>query len=167
MSKTEMLRQSAEATNQKRLESLAQQVQAVSDAKSQSVEQLAATLEPLAQALAALSTETASTLTEIDSRTRSTAASFTLQLETATKNLNEATVRAQRASAGLSQAASRLDGTHYALTITTALITAVLVSGFWLWLRPPTIENLLDPKAVAEYLKPAVIAALKPTVKGK
>ncbi|WP_246295166.1 IncQ-type mobilization protein MobB [Piscinibacter koreensis] len=157
-----MLRQSAEASNQKRLESLAQQVQAVSNAKSQSAEELAATLEPLAQALAALSAETAKTLAEIDSRTRATGASFTLQLETATKTLNAATVQAQRATVGLHQAAKRLDWTHYALTVTTALLTAVLVSGFWLWLRPPTVQTFLDPKAVAEYLKPAVIGALRP-----
>jgi hypothetical protein len=163
MSKTEMLRQSAEASTQKRLDSLAQQVQAVSQAKSQSVEELALTLEPLAQALAALSAETAKTLAELDSRTRATGASFTLQLEAATKTLNEATLRAQRASGDLHQAANRLDWTHYALTITTALLTAVLVSAFWLWLRPPTVQTLLDPKAVAEYLTPAVIAALRPT----
>ena len=49
------------------------------------------------------------------------------------------------------------------LAMVTGLTTAALVSAFWLWLAPPTVQNQLDPKAVAEYLKPAVIAALKPS----
>ncbi|MNF05463.1 hypothetical protein D3C80_2051940 [compost metagenome] len=52
---------------------------------------------------------------------------------------------------------------HYALVVGTGLVTAVLVSGFWLWLAPPTVQNQLDPKAVADHLKPAVIEALKPS----
>ena len=56
-----------------------------------------------------------------------------------------------------------MEWTHYALTVGTALATAVLVSVFWLWLNPPTVQNQLDAKAVAEYLKPAVIEALKPS----
>jgi membrane-associated phospholipid phosphatase len=55
---------------------------------------------------------------------------------------------------------------HYALAVMTGLITAALVSAFWLWLAPPTVQNQLDPKAVAEYLQPAVIEALKHS-KGK
>jgi hypothetical protein len=43
------------------------------------------------------------------------------------------------------------------------MVTAALVSGFWLWLAPPKVQNMLDAQAVAEYLKPAVIEALKPS----
>ncbi|SIR91771.1 hypothetical protein SAMN05880566_1451, partial [Janthinobacterium sp. TND4EL3] len=45
--------------------------------------------------------------------------------------------------------------------VMTGLVTAALVSAFWLWLKPPIIQNTLDAEAVAEYLKPAVTEALK------
>ena len=162
MSKTETLRQSAQAKNETRLETLAQQVEAVRQAKSQSVEELAATLEPLAKALAALSDETAKTLTEIDRKARETSAGFRIQLENATADLNTATAQARRAAASLNRASTRLEWRHYALALTTGLVSAVLISGFWLWFRPPIVQTQLDPQAVAEYLKPAVISALKP-----
>jgi hypothetical protein len=51
---------------------------------------------------------------------------------------------------------------HYALALVVGLLTAGLVSGFWLWVAPPKIENnlSLDPQALAQDLAPA-IAALK------
>ena len=51
---------------------------------------------------------------------------------------------------------------HYLLATSTACMTALLVSAFWLWLAPPTVSNYLDAKAVADELRPA-IAALKPS----
>lgn len=163
MSKTEMLRQSAQDTNERRLEALAQQVQAVRQAKSQSVEELAATLEPLAQALAALSEDAGQTLSEIDRQTRASSADFKRQLDNATRSLNDATALANQTVASLNRAANRLEWRHYALTALTGMASAMLVSVFWLWLEPPTVQNQLDAKAVAEYLKPDVIAALKPS----
>ena len=41
-------------------------------------------------------------------------------------------------------------------------MTALLVSAFWLWLAPPTVQNHLDAKAVAEMLRPE-IAPAKPS----
>jgi membrane-associated phospholipid phosphatase len=32
---------------------------------------------------------------------------------------------------------------HYGLAVMTGLITAALVSAFWLWLAPPTVQNQL------------------------
>jgi hypothetical protein len=40
----------------------------------------------------------------------------------------------------------------------TGLFTAMLVSVFWLWLAPPTVINQLDPKAVADHLRPEIVA---------
>ena len=62
----------------------------------------------------------------------------------------------------LTQASRRIERKHYALTILTGLTTAALVSGFWLWLFPPQIDNLLDAPGVAEFLKPALIEAVQP-----
>lgn len=175
MSKTETLRQSAQARNETRLLDLAGQVQAqartLSQARHQSVEDLAAMLEPLAQAMAALTDQTGKTLTEIDHKSRETGQNFQRQLDGATRSLKDATAQAQSqvksAADNLSRAGSQLGWRHYSLAMATAVatgaITAVLVSAFWLWAYPPTLQNTLDPKAVADYLKPAVIEALRPS----
>jgi hypothetical protein len=50
---------------------------------------------------------------------------------------------------------------HYLLAGLVGLVTAAAVTASWLWLAPPTIQNQLDPQAVAQHLKPAVIEALR------
>ena len=159
MSKTETLRQSAAASNATRVEHLATQIESLRQAKHQSAEELAQTLEPLAQALAALTDETRQTLAEIDRKR---------QLSESVKGYKEAAAEASQAADSLNQAGQRMEWRHYALALLTGLVTAALVSGFWLWLAPPTVtvQNQLDAKAVADHLKPAVIEALKPS-KGK
>jgi flagellar basal body L-ring protein FlgH len=161
MSKIETLRQSAAVSNETRLERLASQIEAVRQAKHQSAEDLAVTLEPLAQALAALTDETRQTLIEIDRKSREQGETFTLQLAESVNGYKEAAAEANKAAESLNRAGQRMEWRHYALALMTGLFTAALVSAFWLWLRPPTIQNSLDAQAVAEYLKPAVIEALK------
>ena len=163
MSKTETLRQLAEASNAKRVEHLATQLETLRLTRHQSAEDLAATLEPLAQALAALTDETRQTLAEIESRSREAAVDFEQKISTTTQAWIEAAEAANDAATALTTAAQRMEWRHYALAVMTALATAALVSVFWLWLHPPTVQNQLDSKAVAEYLKPAVIEALKPS----
>jgi ElaB/YqjD/DUF883 family membrane-anchored ribosome-binding protein len=163
MSKTEILKESALATNEIRLERLAAQIETVRQTKHQSAEDLAATLEPLAQALAALTDETRQTLAEIDRKSREQSETFKRQLSESVKGYKEAAAEAQKAADSLNQAGARMEWNHYGLAVMTGLFTAALVSGFWLWLAPPTVENQLDAKAVAAYLKPAVIEALKPS----
>lgn len=170
MSKTEMLRQSAQAKNETRLQDLTNEVQTVSQARPQSVEDLAALLEPLAQALAALTDQAGKTLTELDHKSRETSQTLQGQVDSATQILRLLTTQAQAqaksAADHLNRAGNRLGWKHYGLATATGTITAVLVSAFWLWAYPPTVQNTLDPRAVANYLKPAVIEALKPS-KGK
>ena len=163
MSKAETLRQSAAASNATRVAALASQVEGLRQAKHQSAEELAATLEPLAQALAALTDETRQTLAEIEGRTRAQGETFSRQLETSAKSWEETAVQAQQAADSLSRAGSRLEWTHYALAVMTGLASAALVSAFWLWLAPPRVEVQIDAKEVAAILKPAVIEALKPS----
>src|SRR5260363_46070 len=67
MRKTEILRQSADSLNETRLERLAGQMETLRQTEHQNAQALAATLEPLAQAMAALTDETRQTLTEIES----------------------------------------------------------------------------------------------------
>ncbi|WP_167082252.1 IncQ-type mobilization protein MobB [Massilia aquatica] len=161
MSKIETLRQSAAASNATRIEHLASQIEAVRQAKHQSAEDLAVTLEPLAQALAALTDETRQTLIEIDRKSREQGETFTRQLTESVKGYKEAAAEANKAAESLDRAGQRMEWRHYALAVMTGLVTAALVSAFWLWLHPPTIQNSLDAEAVAEALKPAVIEALK------
>ena len=164
MSKTETLRLSAAASSAQRLEQLSGQIEDLRQARHQSVEDLAAKLEPLAQAMAALSDETKTTLAEIQQRTREQGDRFTGQMNEATRAWNQATERAEKAASTLLCAERRLEWSHYVLAGVTGLVTAALVSVFWLWVAPPkSPEVVLDPKAVAEVLKPAVIEALKPS----
>lgn len=163
MSKTETLRQSALATNETRLERLASQIETVRQTSYRSAEDLAATLEPLAQALAALTDETRQTLAEIDRKSREQGEMFKRQLSESVKGYKEAAAAANQAADSLNQAGQRMEWRHYALALLTGLVTAVLVSVFWLWLAPPTVQNQLDAKAVADHLRPAVIEALKPS----
>ncbi|MDB5952533.1 MAG: hypothetical protein JWR65_4388 [Massilia sp.] len=62
----------------------------------------------------------------------------------------------------MSRAGQSTELTHYLLVVTTSLLTAALVSAFWLWLAPPTLVKHLDAAQVAEHLRPA-IEALKPS----
>jgi len=163
MSKTETLRQSAAALNESRNELLAVQIETLRQAKHESAEELAATLEPLAQAMAALAEETKQTLAEIDRKSTEQAERFKQQTSQAAQDWREASKEAQIAMNGVYRASRQISMANYGLAIGTALITALLVSAFWLWLFPPKVETLLDPQAVAEYLKPSVIEALKPS----
>ena len=170
MTKTETLRQSAATSNATRVEQLSAQLETLRQIQQQSAYQsaqdLATTLEPLAQALAALTDETRQTLIEIDRRSREQGETFSHQISAATRNWREAAQTAQTSAERLNQAGSRLEWNHYALAVIIAVLTAALVSAFWLWLAQPTVQTTLDPKAVAEYLKPAVIEAFKHS-KGK
>ena len=146
MSKTETLRQSAAALSATRVAQLASQVETLRQTRHQSAEELAATLEPLAQALASLTDETRDTLAEIETRTRQQGETFTRQLDTSAQSWRDAAAQAQKAADRLERAGRRLEWIHYAVVAMTGLITAALVSVFWLWVAPPTVQNIWTPK---------------------
>lgn len=161
MSKTETLRQCAAALNATRLEQLASQIESVRQAKLQSAQDLAEILEPLAQAMAALTDETRQTLAEIERQSQAQGEQFSRQISAAAQSWKDAAAHARAAAHSLNQAGAQLEWRHYGLALATGVLTAVLVSVFWLWLAPPKVQIQLDPKAMAQYLKPAVIEALK------
>jgi Zn-dependent oligopeptidase len=148
----------AAASNAARLAELGRQIETVRQAKLESAEQLASMLEPLAQAMAALTDETRESLTAIVQQSREQSEKFQAQSEAARKAWREAVTETQRAADSLDRAGHRIELTHYLLALTTGLMTAVLVSVFWLWLAPPSVINKLDARAVAEYLKPEIAA---------
>jgi len=161
MSKTETLRQSAEAANAKRLEGLSLDEKAKALSQARSVDELATALEPLAKALATLSSEAGRTLAEIEQNTKAASIDYQRQISAASDNLGLVVRATKQATRELNRAANRLDWTHFALVIATGLLSAMLVSGFWVWFDPPSVQSPIDPKAVAENLKPVVIEALK------
>ena len=163
MTKTETLRQLSDAANEKRVERLATQIENLRQAKLQSVEELAATLEPLAQAMAALADETRQTLAEIERKSREQGEIFSSQISAAAEAQKAAAAEAKKAADALNQATRRMRWRHYVIAVMVGIGTAGVVTVFWLWLSPPQIRNELDPQAVAEHLKPAVIEALKPS----
>lgn len=164
MSKTEILRQSAAASNEKRIERLANQIETVRQAKHQGAEELAATLEPLAQAMAALTDETRQTLAGIEVQSKAQADKFSSQISAAAKEWRVAAAEAQKAADALNQAGQRMERQHYILAVVTGLLTAVLVTVFWRWLAPPTVENRieLDAGQVAAQIR-AATAPQKPS----
>ena len=163
MSKTETLRQSAAASNATRLEHLAEQMETLRQAKHQSAEDLAATLEPLAQAMAALTDEARQTLAEIERKSQEQGETFKRQLSESVESYKDAAAAASQAAESLNQAGQRMEWRHYLLAALVGMVTAAAVTASWLFLAPPSIQNQLDPQAVAEHLKPAVIEALKPS----
>ena len=138
---------------------MAQQIEALHTAKLESVAQLAAILEPLAQAMAALTDETRETLDAVQTRAKEEGERINVQIAFAAKVCQEAAMNAQRTAQHLDNAGRSLDLSHYAVAVTTGLVSATLASAFWLWRAPePTVVNQLDPKLVAEYLGPAIAA---------
>ena len=166
MSKAETLRQLAASANAKKLEGLTQQIETLRTARLESVEELAAILEPLAQAMAALTDETRETLSTVDATAQEQGERTARQIEGAAKVCQAAAMSAQQSAQCLDNANRSLGLTHHMQTLATGLLSATLASLFWIWQAPqPTVLNQLDPKQVAEYLAPA-IAAMKPS-KGK
>lgn len=164
MSQIETLKALAQHANEQRLARLASQIENLRQAKYQSAEELTATLEPLAQAMAALVDETRQTLAEIERRSQQQAEQFQQKIDRTTTAWIEAAEQANLAAQSLNLAGQRMEWRHYGLAAATGLITAALLTVFWLWLAPlPTIRNVLDPEAVANHLKPALTEPSPPS----
>jgi len=162
MSKTETFRQSATAANETRLERLASQIEAVRQARHQSVEDLAAMLEPLAQAMAALTDETRQTLVEIDRQSREQAERFKTETAIMVRSCQEAAQKAQKATDRLDRAGRRLGRGHFLLVALLSMATAAAVSASLNWLElSQKAQAMLDARAVSEAPKPALIESGK------
>ena len=104
MSKAETLRQSAAASNAARVAELARRIEDLRQAKHQSVEELAAALEPIAQAMATLTDETRQTLVGIAASAQAQGEAFKQQVTTSTTSVEDATRQAKQAIGGLERA---------------------------------------------------------------
>ncbi len=160
MSKAEILRQLAASANASKLAGLSQQIETLRQARLESAEHLAAILEPLAQAMAALTDETRQTLYTVEATAQQQREQAKLEIESVTKTCQEAASTAHRAAERLDNVGRHMELNHYLMSLSIGLLAAMLVSAFWLWLAPrPQVMNQLDAKQVAEYLAPAIAAA--------
>ncbi len=162
MTKSETLRQLATSSNEKHIGELAQKIESLHRSKIESADQLAQILEPIAQAMAKLTDDTCTTLIQIEQKAGEQEARIEKALASAARAIEQTVTTADHSAALLAQAGRHLAWTHYAMALASGLMSAVLVSVFWLWVAPPTVANHLDAAEVADYLRPA-IEALKPS----
>ena len=154
MSKTETMKQSAAASNAMQLDLLTQQIEALRRAKIKSADQLAETLEPIAQAMAALTDQTAKTLAGIDVQTERASAAFEARMEKSISAWTAATQEAQSTLTVLQQATNRLDLRHYLMAIMTGILSALLVTALLSLVSPrPVIQTVLDVDEFKALLK--------------
>jgi hypothetical protein len=162
MKKTETLRQLAANANETSIAKLGARIEALRQAKIESTDQLASMLEPIAQAMTALTDETRITLDEIGTKSRAHSERFEREVSAAATAVLLAAEMANESAERMSWVGQGMELRRYLLVVTTGILSAALVSAFWLWLPPPTVVNRLDAAQVAEHLRPA-IEALKPS----
>jgi len=144
--------------------------------QARNVEQIAAELEPLAVALATLADQAQSSIKALEDASCRQAREWSTQQESAAIKVGEGAkavaqqVKAlSQATAGLKQTAEEVQqaqrGQLWTLATVagvSATLAAALAIGLWLWLAPPPeVLNQLDARAVAVYLAPAIVDALK------
>lgn len=144
--------------------------------QARNVEQIAEELEPLAVSLATLADQAQSSIKALEVASFRQAQEWSSQQEiaadavgTAAKTVAQHVKALQQATASLKHTAEEVQQAQRGqfLTLATvagvsAILAAALAIGLWLWLAPaPEVRNQLDAKAVADYLKPAIVDALK------
>jgi ElaB/YqjD/DUF883 family membrane-anchored ribosome-binding protein len=144
--------------------------------QARNVEQIAEELEPLAVSLATLADQAQTSIKAMEAASLQQAREWNSQqlsaaneVEAAAKTVAQHVKALQQATASLRQTAGEVQQAQRGqfLTLATvagvsAILAAALAIGLWLWLAPaPQVQNSLDAKAVADYLKPAIVDALK------
>lgn len=166
MTKSETMQQLAAAANEEQLAAMGEQIEHLRQAKLCSAEELAAALEPLAQAMAALTDQTRQSLVQIEKQGRDQARELREQTEKALMACQNAELAARDAAGRLEVVVEGIAWRHYLIAILTGLATGMLVTVFLLWRASPhAMVYTLNAKEVAELLRPE-IAALRPR-KGK
>jgi len=87
-------------------------------------------------------------------------------LEACAKALTKATERLKETAEQVQRTQNSQLWTFTIMTGMSAILGAMLSIALWLWLEPTPhmrtpLSNTLDPKAVAEILKPEILNALK------
>lgn len=121
MKKTETLRQLAASANEKSIADLGMRIETLRAAKIESADQLASLLEPIAQAIAALTDETRSTLAEIEQKRLEHSARFEREVTAAATAVQRAATMANQSAEYLHRAGQNMEWTHYLLAVATGL----------------------------------------------
>ncbi len=137
--------------------------------QARNVEQIAEELEPLAVSLATLADQAQSSIKALEDASAKQAREWSSRQESAAAAVSKAAINVKEATAALSQIAAELKAAQrhqFRNMATVAVMSAILAAQLslilWLWLAPvPEVKNTLDAKGVAEFLKPAILDALK------
>jgi uncharacterized protein YdiU (UPF0061 family) len=144
--------------------------------QARNVEQIAEELEPLATSLATLADQAQTSIQNLEKASKDQAIEWSSQQQgaatavaNAAQTLNDQVKALQQSTNNLQQTIDRMQRaqrrtfwTQTAITGISATLAAALSIGLWLWLAPSQqVQNQLDPKAVADFLKPAIQDALK------
>ena len=144
--------------------------------QARNVEQIAEELEPLAVSLATLADQAQTSIKNMEAASLQQAREWNSQqlsaaneVEAAAKTVAQHVKALQQATASLKQTAGEVQQaqsgqlwTLAAVAGVSAILAAGLAIGLWLWLAPaPQVQNSLDAKAVAEYLRAPILDALK------
>ena len=139
-------------------------------------EQIAEELEPLAVSLATLADQAAASIQNLEQASKQQAADWSKAQEEAARTTRQAAATVaeqaktlQQATASLQEAAQEIEqaqrGQFWTLAtvaLVSAILAGLLATASVLWLVPaPTVQNTLDPKAVAEHLRAPLLDALK------
>ena len=130
--------------------------------QARNVEQIADELEPLAVSLATLADQAQASIKSMEAAALQQAREWNSQqlsaaneVEAAAKNVAQYVKALQQAQRGQLLTLATVAGV-------SAILAAALSIGLWLWLAPaPQVQNSLDAKAVAEYLRAPILDALK------
>ena len=147
--------------------------------QARNVEQIADELEPLAVSLATLADQAQASIKSMEAAALQQAREWNSQqlsaaneVEAAAKTVAQHVKALQQATASLKQTAEEVQqaqrgqlwtlATVATVASVSAILAAALSIGLWLWLAPaPQVQNSLDAKAVAEYLRAPILDALK------
>jgi hypothetical protein len=162
MKKTETLRQLAASANEKSIVAPggggANRSAALSEDRERGSTGVDAGADRAGDVSTALTDEIRITLDEIGPKSRAHSERFEKEVASAAVAVLQAAAMANESADRMSWAGQGMELRHYVLVVTTGLLTAALVSAFWLWLAPPTVVNRLDAAQVAEYLRLAIEA---------
>ncbi|SDL65450.1 hypothetical protein SAMN05216517_101710 [Janthinobacterium sp. OK676] len=162
MTKSETLRQLATAENTAQLDALACRMAQLHQARLASAEELAALLEPLAQAMAALTDEARQTMQQLGLDGTRQGEQFRRQIEAATSAWRSAEQAARESAQAIDCSSRTLSQRQYLLAALVGMMTGLLASALWLCLAPaPRLQNVLDAQQLAALIRPAT-AAWKP-----
>jgi hypothetical protein len=127
-------------------------------------DQIAEALEPLAVSMATLADQ----LNEAAEQSKAAASLSASLVREQVEALTKTAASMERLAVQWQQERIRSTWAALGLAGISSILAAMLSTVLWLWLAPaPEVRNTLDPAAVAEHLKPALIEALRPAPKGK